>query len=136
MGIDPLVGEGPRGVSPPVDAADGGHGPQTSSTQDMDLTTHWGRSGSGGTGGYWDIYFPSPEYGPAIHCDLSYHGLVLGGGAEAGNATTQAMVRASCPEYHRDKDVTGIRAGERGYGGGIIGGGGRGIVGGEGGLKT
>ena len=60
------------------------------------------------------IYQPPPEHGHTIHCDLSYHGLVSGSGAETGNAPIQAMVGADRPGY------TGYKSGacsSRGGGG-------------------
>ena len=51
----------------------------------------------------------------ALYCDPSYHGLVFGGGAEAGNAPIQAMMGAARPGY------TGYQGGScsrRGGGGG------------------
>ena len=51
MGSDPLVGEIPRGVSPPGGAANGGHRPQTPTIWDMGLPTYWGGTGNSGTGG-------------------------------------------------------------------------------------
>ena len=52
----------------------------------MGVPTHRGGAGNGGTEGYWGIYCPPPEHVYAIHCDLSYHGLVSGSVAEARNA--------------------------------------------------
>ena len=64
-----------------------------------------------------------------MHCDPSYHGLVFGGRAESGNAPIQAMVGASHPGYHEDKDRAGSCGGGGGDRGGRIGGGGIGRVG-------
>ena len=73
------------------------------------------------------IYRPPTEHVRTVHCDSSYHGLVSGGGAEAGNVPIQAMVGASPPGYPGDK---GRACRSRGGGGdGYRKNGGRGIVG-------
>ena len=64
-----------------------------------------------------------------MHCDPSYHGLVFGGGVEAGNAPIQAMVGSDLPGYHGDQGGACSHGGGGGDRGGIIGDGGRGIVG-------
>ena len=103
VGSDTPVGESPRGVSPQGGTENGGHDPQTSTIWDMGVPTHWGGTGNGGTGGDWGIYRLPPEHSRTINCESSYHGLVSGGGAEAGNAPTQEMVGADRPGYTGDK---------------------------------
>ena len=79
----------------------------------MAISIHWGGAGDSGTRIDWDIYIPPPEHGRTIHCNSSYHGLVSGGGAEAGGAALAEMVGAARSTYPRDK--SGARG--RGYGG-------------------
>ena len=80
----------------------------------MVVPTHWGVAGNGGTGGDRGIYLLPPEHGHTKHCESPYHGLMCGGGAEAGNAPIQAMVGAARPGYPGDKG----RACSSGGGGG------------------
>ena len=108
---DPPVGEVPRGVSPPGDTADGGHGTQTSALQDMGVPTNWSGVGDDGYRGYRVIYPLPQEHDRAIHCDLSYHGLVFGGGAESRNAPIQVMVGTDHLGYHWDQDGAGSHRG-------------------------
>ena len=100
---DPPVEEIPPGVSPPSGAADGGHGPQTLTVWDMGVPTHWGGAGNIVTEGDRCIYHLSSEHVRTINFDYSYHGLVSGGVAEAGNEPIQAMVGAASPGYPGDK---------------------------------
>ena len=83
--------------------ADVGHGPQMSAGWDVGVPIHWGGAGKCGTGGDWGIHCSPLENGCAIHDNPSYHGLVVGFGAEAGNAPIQVMVGESRPVYHGDK---------------------------------
>ena len=69
----------------------------------MGVYTHWGGAENGGAGGDRGVYNPSPEHGRTLHCNSSYHGLVSGGGAEAGTAPIQAMLGASYSRYPGDK---------------------------------
>ena len=115
---DPLVGEGPCGVSPTGGTADGGHGTQTSAGQYVGVPNHWSGAGNGGTGGDRGIFCPPPEHRRAIHCDPSYHGLVSSDRAEYGNAPIQAMVGTSRPGYHGDQGGADICGGTGGDGGG------------------
>ena len=91
----------------------------------MSVPNHWGGAGNGGTGGDRGIYHPPLEQGLTIYCDLSYHGLVSGDGAESGNAPIQAMVGASRPGYPGDKGRACSSRGGVGDRGGRIGGRGR-----------
>ena len=95
--------------------AGGGYGTQTLAGWEVGVPTHWSGAGNGGIGGDRDIYFLSPEHSHAINCDPYYHGLVFGGGADTGNAPTQAMVGTSRPEYHGDQGGAGIRGGGGGW---------------------
>ena len=88
---DPPFGESYRGFPPPGGAADGGHVPQTSTVWDIGVYAHWGRAGNCGAGVDHSVYCPPPEHDCTVHCDLSYHGLVSGGGAEAGTAPIQEV---------------------------------------------
>ena len=103
VGSDPMVGEIPQGVSTPGGVADGRLGPQTSMGSDMGVYTPWGVPNNGGTVGNQGVYFPPPEHGCKIHCDLSYHGLVSVGRAEARNAPIQVMVGSARLGYPVDK---------------------------------
>ena len=49
------------------------------------------------------IYRPPPEHGRRVHYDLSYHGLVSGGGVEARDADLGKIVVASHHSYPRDE---------------------------------
>ena len=69
----------------------------------MGGATHWGSIGNCGTVGDQGIYLPPPEHGCTIHCDLSYHILVHGGRAEAGNAPILAYVIEDRFGYPGDK---------------------------------
>ena len=95
-------------VSPPGGAAVANHGPQTSVGQEVGIPTHWGSSVNSGAVGDWSIYRPLPEHVREINCDLSYHELVFGGGAEAGNAPIQVIGGASRHGYHEDQGGAGI----------------------------
>ena len=97
------VRESPQWFPPPGGTSDGGHGPQTSTGWYMGVPNHWDGAVNGGAGREWGAYRPPPEHGRTIHRNSSYHGLVSGGGAEAGTATIQAMVVAACSGYRRDK---------------------------------
>ena len=55
------------------------------------------------TGGDLDIYCPPPEHVCTIHSNSSYHGLVSGGGAEAGNVSIHSMAGAARPGYPSNK---------------------------------
>ena len=48
------------------------------------------------------MHFLTPEHVCTIHCDLSYRGLVSGGGAEASNATLAEIMVAFRSRYTRD----------------------------------
>ena len=102
MGLDPPIVEVPRGVSTPGGTADVGHGPQTPDGQDLGVPIYWISAGSGWIGVDLVIYCPPPDHGSAIHCDLSYHGLVFGGGADSGNAPIQVVVVTAVLGYHGD----------------------------------
>ena len=80
MSVEPLDREFPCGIPPLVNIADGGHGPQTPTERYMVITTHWVGAGDGGLRIDWVLYRLPSEHGHTIHCDLSYHGLVSGGG--------------------------------------------------------
>ena len=86
--------------------------------RDQGVPTYWGGAGNGGTGGDRGIYLLPPEHGRAINCNPSDHGLVFGGGEEAGNLYFQAMVGAYRPGYHGDQGGSGSRGGGGGYEGG------------------
>ena len=109
-------------VSPPGGMADGRHGPQTSAGQGVGVPRHWSGAGNGGTGGDRGIYRLSPEHGCTIHCDPSYHGLVIGGRAESGNTPIQAIVRTARPGCHGDQVRAGSCVGGEGDGGVRVGG--------------
>ena len=98
MGSDPSVIEIPRGMSPLGGTEDGRHGPQTSARRDVGVPTDWGCAANGGPGG---------DRG----CDSSYHGIVSGSGAEAGNVLIQAVVGETCPGYTGDKGGARVSGG-------------------------
>ena len=75
---------------------DGGNIPQTSVRWDVGVPTHWGGTGNGGTGGDRIIYRLPPEHGHAIRCNLSYHGLMSGGGVESGTAPILVCLSVLC----------------------------------------
>ena len=79
--------------------ADGSHGPQTSIVWDMGVPTHWGGAINCGAGWYRSIYFPPPEHGRTIYFDLSYRGLVSGGGVEDLTEPIQVMVGSAWSGY-------------------------------------
>ena len=60
VGTEPPVVEIPQGLPPLGGAADGGHGPQTSTGWDMGVYIHWGGAGNDGGGGDWGVYPPPP----------------------------------------------------------------------------
>ena len=95
-----------RGFPPPGGAEDGGKGPQTSTGLDMGVYTHWGGAGNGMAEGYWGVYRLPPENGCTVHYEYSYHGLVSGGGAEAGTVPIHAMVGSARYGYPGDKGGT------------------------------
>ena len=66
---------------------DGRHGPQKSMGWDMVVPAHWGGASNGGDVLYQGVYLPPLEHDHTIHCNSYYHGLMYGGGAEAGTAT-------------------------------------------------
>ena len=99
MVTDSQVGEPPQGFPPPGSAADGRQGAQTSTGWDMGVYTHWGGAGIGGAGGDWGVYHPPLEQSCTVHCNLSYHGLMSGGGAESGNTHIHAMVASARSGY-------------------------------------
>ena len=115
MGSDTPVVEIPQWVSPPGGAEDGGHGTQTLMGWDVVVPTYWVGAGNIGTGGDRGIYQPSPENGHAIHCNLSYHVLVSGGGAESSNALIQLMVGAARSGYPWDNSGACSREGGGGH---------------------
>ena len=84
----------------------------------MVVPTHWIGAVNDWTGGYLGIYYLYLEHSCAINFDPSYHGLVFGGGAEAGNDPIQAMVGAAQPGYHEGQGRAGSH---RGGGGRRIG---------------
>ena len=49
-------------------------------------------SEGGGIGGNGDLHFQTSEYGRAVHCDVIYSRLLLGGGLESGISGPQAVV--------------------------------------------
>ena len=83
----------------------------------MGVYTHWGGAENGGAGGDRGVYNPSPEHGRTLHCNSSYHGLVSGGGAEAGTAPIQGMVGVARSGYPGDNGRADSRGGEAGGGG-------------------
>ena len=99
MGGDPPAGEVPFWLPPPGVPEDGRHGPLTTIGHYMGISTHWGGAGDGGTRRYWGVYLSPPEHGRTTHCNSSYHILVSGGGAEAGDAALAEMVVAACSRY-------------------------------------
>ena len=69
----------------------------------MGISTHWGGADDSGTIINWGVYCLLTERSIIIHYNYSYHGLVSGGGAEAGYADLAEMVRAGHSIYTRDK---------------------------------
>ena len=100
MGPDPLVGEGPLGVSPPGSTTDGSHGPQPSSRQDLGVTTHLSGAGNSGTRVDQGIYQRPPEHVCTINLDPSNHILVFGRGSESGGVPIQAMMGTGHSVYN------------------------------------
>ena len=72
---------------------------------DMGVYTHWGGAGTGGDGGYRGVYYPPPEHGCTVHCDLSYHGIVYDGGAESGTALIQLVMGQAALDILRIRAV-------------------------------
>ena len=88
--------------------------------QYMGVFTHWGSAGDDGTRRDWGLYFPPPEHSTKIHCNLSYHVIVSGGGAEDRNEDIVEMGGASHYINHRDMIGAcgrgdGGRDGDRGF---------------------
>ena len=103
MGNDPPGEERFWGFPPPGGTSESGQEPQKSTVWDMSVLTYLGGAGDRVDG--WDqgVHFPPLEHSQTTHCNLSYHGIVADGGAEAGTVPTQAMVGASRSWFHRDK---------------------------------
>ena len=89
---EPPAGESPHRLPPPGRPADVRHGPLTPIDPDMGISTIWGGSGNGGTRRDQGVYCPPQEHGRKIHCNLSQHGLVSCGRAEARDKALVEMV--------------------------------------------
>ena len=113
MGGDPPSVEGPCGLPPTGGPVDSGLVTQTPTERDMSISTHLDDDGNGGTRRYQGLYYALTEHGCTTHYDLSYHGIVSGGGAEARDAALAEMMGAARSIYPRDK----ISTSDIGYGG-------------------
>ena len=83
----------------------------------MGVSIQWGGAGDGDTRRDQGVYHLSQEHGLTINYDLSYHGIVSGGGAEDRDAAlgdTMVGDRYRYIRYKSGKQVSG-------YGGGVLG---------------
>ena len=78
----------------------------------MVVFTHWYGADNGGTRGDQGLYRLPPEHVRTINCEFSYHELVSGGIADAGNATIKEVVGSACSGYTRDNSGVFIRIDE------------------------